>query len=391
MSTNGIAVIGAGMIGAAHAFGYRTQLPRFVEALPGLNLSTVCDGNAELARTLARTYGFQSTSSDWKEVIADTAISVISVCLPNFLHAEVMSAALNAGKNVICEKPLAVRADDARELARKARASKGIAATVFNYRRFPAVAEAHDVISGGEIGDPVHILIQYQAEYAADPLLPHSWRYERSRAGAGALLDVGTHAIDTARFLCGDIVEVAGAVAMTSVKERFLPAGIAVGHNRIELSADRRAVDNDDIASALLRFENGCQGIFSASRVAIGLGNTLSFVVSGTRGTIRFSSERPGQYEIAKTDGSGFSPFVTIPNRPASPYADKLLPVPHDGVSVGYAEAFGFMIHEFLEAVAEGRDMSNGSMLDGLRAAEVLDAIQQSIDTGRAATVTRTF
>jgi predicted dehydrogenase len=371
------------MIGAAHAFGYRNHLPRFANRLPGLRLATVCDANQTLAEAMASTYGFEGVASDWKSILADNSVGIVSVCLPNFLHTEVTAAAIKAGKHVICEKPLAVTSADARALCSAASSANTCSATVFNYRRYPPVAEIRNLIKSGAIGEPIHLLIQYQSEYAADPALPHSWRYERGRAGAGALLDVGTHAIDAARFLCGDIEEVAGAMTAISIKERKLPAGTAVGHNRVELSDESRAVDNDDVVSALLRFSSGCQGVFSASRVAIGMGNTLSFLLSGARGTIRFTSERPGEYQISRFDGSGLPAFSTVPNRPASPYASALLPVPHDGVAVGYAEAFGFMIDEFLTAIAERRPMENGSLLDGLRAAEILDAIQTSADEAR--------
>jgi predicted dehydrogenase len=182
------------------------------ERTPGLRLAVVCDANRGLARATASTYGFEGVAADWKGVIADESIGIVSVCLPNFLHAEVTEAAIKAGKHVICEKPLAVRAADARALYQIAKNASTCSATVFNYRRYPAVTEIHNLIEAGEIGDPVHLLIQYAAEYAADPALPHSWRYQRGRAGAGALLDVGTHAIDAARFLRGNIEEVAGAM-----------------------------------------------------------------------------------------------------------------------------------------------------------------------------------
>jgi predicted dehydrogenase len=140
------------------------------------------------------------------------------------------------------------------------------------------------------------------------------------------------------------------------------------------------------VVSAILRFESGCQGMFSASRVAAGMGNTLLFTVSGTEGTIAFTSERPGEYRISRGGRSGPAHFATVPNRPASPYS-SLLPVPHDGMAVGYAEAFGFMIFEFLECIAEQKPMHNGSLLDGVRAAAVLEAIQTAADTGRAVRV----
>ena len=201
MATNGIAIIGAGMIGAAHAAGYRTYLPRLA-SLSG-RLDTVCDVNADLAAKLAGTWGFARTSSDWRAVLADPEIGIVSVCLPNFLHTEVTQAALKAGKHVLCEKPLALSANEARAHSSLARIGPGKSGTVFNYRRIPAVTDIARALrrrtrqAGAD-------LILYQCDYAADPLLPHTWRYEFDRAGPGALLDVGTHAVDLARFILGD-------------------------------------------------------------------------------------------------------------------------------------------------------------------------------------------
>lgn len=377
------------MIGAAHAFGYRTHLAGFAHRLDGLALSTVADPNKAFAKHLAEKFGFSRTVDDWNEIISDPAIGIVSVALPNFLHVEAVDAALSNGKHVLCEKPLALSAKDARRLYEKAKSTDLHAATVFNYRRIPAVTEIKNMIADGELGDIVNVLVQFQCEYAADPQLPHSWRYERYRAGPGALLDVGAHAIDTVRYLCGEVTEVAGAVSTISVKERFVAAGSTLGHNRVELSSEKRDVDNDDVMSALLCFECGAQGMFSSSRVAIGMGNTLSFEIFGTKATARFSTQSLNQYQIARFDGTGQTPFATVFNRPSSPNVGSMLPVPFDGVAVGYAEVFGFMINDFLAAIAEEQDIASGTLLDGLRAAEILDAIQTSADNRCAVKVDR--
>lgn len=375
--TTGIAIIGAGMIGAAHASGYRTHLPR-----TGLDarLATVCDMSEAQAGALARSWGFEGTATDWRGVIADPEIGIVSVCLPNFLHGEVARAALEAGKHVLCEKPLAITLPDARRTRDAARAASGVSGTVFNYRRIPAVADIRARVAAGELGDPVQITVFYQCDYAADPLLPHSWRYEFERAGPGALLDVGTHAVDLSRFILGDVAEVTGAVSSISIPERFLPAEATVGHGHVALSEKTAKVENDDVTSALLRFANGAQGFVTASRVAVGTGNRVQVEVYGTKGTARFSNETPSHFDLAVMDGSGPAPFQRMLNRPASP-GIGLAAVPHDLVPIGYAESFGFMIHEFLTAIAEGRPFENGSIEDGYRAAQVLDAIH------RAATV----
>jgi predicted dehydrogenase len=383
MTDHGIAIIGAGMIGAAHASGYRSHIPRLLGVCPGLQLQIVCDAREELAKGLAKTYGVPETAADWTTVMSDERIKIVSVCVPNFLHAEVVAAALAARKHVICEKPLALSAAEARRLYLQAEHAGVSAATVFNYRRFPAVTEVKRLIEGGEIGRPVHLAIQYQSDYAADPLLPHSWRYVKALAGPGALLDVGTHAIDVARYLCGDIEKVVGALKTTTISSRGVALAATAGHGHAPLSGEMRAVDNDDVTSALLLFQNGCQGTFSASRVAVGLGNTLSFMVSGTEGTVRFNSAVPGEYHIAKRDGVRPGSFSVVGNRPASPFISEYLPVPHDGVAVGYAEVFGFMIAEFLESIATGKPIKGGTLFDGVQAVNALEAIQLSAEEGR--------
>jgi predicted dehydrogenase len=385
MAGKGIAIIGAGMIGAAHAAGYRTYLPRIARL--SADLDVVCDANAELAGKLARNWGFRRTVADWRAVVEDPEIGIVSVCLPNFLHTEVTQAALTAGKNVLCEKPLALSAREARGTFELAREAPGKSGTVFNYRRIPAIADISARVQAGELGEPIQIVVFYQCDYAADPSLPHSWRYEFERAGPGALLDVGTHAVDLARFIFGDVAEVTGAVPTISIKERFLAAAATTGHGHVAVSDKKAKVDNDDVMSALLRFRNGAQGFLTASRVAVGTGNRIQVEVYGTKGTARFTNETPTHYDLAIMNSAGPASFTRMINRPSSPYVGALAAVPHDLVPVGYAEAFGFMIHEFLTAIAEDRPFDNGTIEDGYRAAVVLDAIQKASTTNKAVKV----
>lgn len=374
MAQQGIAVIGAGMIGGAHAAAYR----QFAHRFGGAVLRSVCDMNPAQARDLAEKYGFQRVTDDWRQVIADPEIHILSVCLPNFLHTEVTLAALAAGKHVLCEKPLALSADQARPVRDAADKAACVSGTVFNYRRIPALAEIRSRMDAGDLGRPVQISVLFQCDYAADPMLPHSWRYEFDRAGPGALLDLGTHAVDMLRFMFGDVAEVVGAVSTISIPARHLPMGAVTGHGHVALSDQTAVVDNDDVMSGLVRFVNGAQGFVSASRVAVGAGNRLAVELHGTKGTARFSTETPSFYELALFAPGQPSNFTRYPNRPSSPAVGALAPVPHDLVSVGYAEVFGYMIHDFLAAIAAGRALENGSIEDGYRAAQVLDAIQRA-------------
>lgn len=382
---SGIAIVGAGMIGAAHASGYRHHIARFTGL--GARLATVCDANEAQAVKLAATYGFDRTAVDWRDVVADPDIGIVSICLPNFLHTEVTRAALRAGKHVLCEKPLALRAAEARETRNLAREAAGVSGTVFNYRRVPAIADIRARVASGDLGAPVQIVVLYQCDYAADPLLPYSWRYQFDHAGPGALLDLGAHAVDLARFIMGDVAEVTGAVSTISIAERFLPAEATVGHGHVALSSEKGKVENDDVTSALLRFASGAQGFVTASRVAVGTGNRVQVEVYGTKGTARFTNEAPSHFDLAIMDGSGPAPFARMLNRPSSPGIGSLAAVPHDLVPIGYAESFGFMIHEFLTAVAENRPFENGSIEDGYRAAQVLEAIHAAATTNASVTI----
>ena len=191
MSAGGIAIIGAGMIGAAHASAYRSLLPRFQQSIPGCSLHTVCDSNPDLAGRLATTYGFAHVARDWRAVLDNPDIGIVSVCLPNFLHVEVTAEALRKGKHVLCEKPLALSASEARPLVDLAAISGSVSGTVFNYRRIPALAEIRARLAAGDLGRPVQIMVGFQCDYAADPELPHSWRYEFDRAGPGTRIERG--------------------------------------------------------------------------------------------------------------------------------------------------------------------------------------------------------
>lgn len=376
MRSSGIAIIGAGMIGAAHASAYRNYLPRFSQRIKNCSLHTICDANKEQAQQLANHYGFRHAATNWHSIMENQEIGIISICLPNFMHVEVTREALLNKCHVLCEKPLALTAAEAEPLVALAKTSNSASGTVFNYRRIPPISEIKQRIDSGDIGDIVQFMVNFQCDYASDPNLPHSWRYEFAKAGPGALLDIGTHAIDMARFLCGEVSEVVGAVSTISIKQRFLASGVTTGHELSALSTESRFVDNDDIMSALLRFKNGAQGFLSASRVAIGMGNVLTVKIYGNKGSIEFDLLKPNCYQIALFNKGERSAFQTCYNRPSSPYIAGNLPVPHDGVAVGYGEVFGFMIEEFLQSIANNTPFNNGSIDDGYQAARILDAIQ---------------
>jgi predicted dehydrogenase len=367
----GVAVIGAGMIGAAHAQGYRLQstFPRGV----AVSLIKVVDEDPAAAASLAQRFSFAEHGTRWQDLLDDDRIDVVSVAVPNQLHFPLARALLMAGKHVLCEKPLANTAREAFELHRLASAGEPVAGIMHNYRRIPAVSDVRGMAERGELGEILHFHGHYLADYACDPLSPRSWRYERRYAGAGALADLGTHLIDLAHALCGEIDVVQSATARTVVGERRL----------LSLAADgdaTGAVDNDDVATLAVTFASGATGDLLASRVAVGFGNGLGFTLLGRDGTVRFDYDRAMGAEVARrSDADGG--FARLPARAGNAYVANLT-VPVRGVGFGYAEVFSMQVHHFLTAVAHGTPLADGGFADGYRVALVVEAAEAAAASG---------
>jgi len=375
----GVAVIGGGMIGGAHAFAYMAQHTILPTLDRPVRLVKAVDSDLNAAETLARRFGFEGAGTDWKEILTDSRIGVVSIALPNFLHYEVAKALLQAGKHVLCEKPLATSPADAWDLVRVAERTGRVAATSFNYRRIPAVAEARRQVTANAFGNPIALNCYYHADYCSDPAHPFSWRYEKSLAGAGALADLGVHAIDMMRCLCGDIRRIRGASLVTAIDRRRLPATVVKGHAKPALLDEDRPVDTDDVAHALLEFENGCMGNLSVSRVAVGSRNQLGFALNGLTGSVWFDFDRPSELNTAYLGREGVTRQIAPPH---FPYVAEGQIVVAAGVPTGYVEYFTFMVREFLDAIQTGKPFANGSFRDGYEAALVIMGIQRAAEMG---------
>ena len=380
----GVAVIGGGMIGGAHAFAYMAQHTILPILDRRVRLVKAVDSDINAAETLAHRFGFEDAGTDWKEILTDARIGVVSIALPNFLHYEVAKALLQAGKHVLCEKPLAISPADAWDLVRVAERTGRVAATSFNYRRIPAVAEARRQVSANSFGTPIALNCYYHADYCSDPTHPFSWRYEKRLAGAGALGDLGVHAIDMMRCMCGNVRCIRGASLVTAINRRRLPAAVIKGHAKPALLDEDRVVDTDDVAQALLEFENGCIGNLSVSRIAVGSKNQLGFALNGLTGSVWFDFDRPSELNTAYLGREGVTRQMAPPH---FPYAAEGQIVVAAGVPTGYVEFFTFMVREFLDAIQEGKPFANGSFRDGYEAALVIMGIQRAAATGLAVNI----
>ena len=368
-----VALIGAGAAGQAHAFGWRN-----VSMAAGLDhvdvdLAVVVDPNVDLAQKTANRYGYRTASADLQAVLDDPSIDAVSVALPNSAHAEVLPAVLASGKHVLTEKPIGRSATEAAPLAAAAEQSSAITGVGFSFRRLPGLAAVHDLVADGAIGDVQSFTAWYNADYGSSPDAPFGWRYAKDTAGAGALIDIGTHAIDTVQHVVGPIRRVVSSTLQTVITRRPIPG-----------STDFGTVDTDDIALLTVELENGAIGQIHASRVAVGIPNSLGLQVHGSAGHARFDSIAAGEFHVHLDDGSA---ALAGPRRvfagPAHPYFSDVAAMPGGGVGTGYAEAFVAEIQHFVRCILADQPMDT-SFASALRVMRVVDAAIEAADTQSA-------
>jgi len=375
----GVAVIGAGMAGRAHAHGYRSAGTVFGLGLPEVRLVSVADPDEDLARDAAARYGFERADASWQAVAGNGDVDVVSVVVANFLHRDIVTALAAAGKHVLCAKPLAATIADARAMIDAVERAGVIARVGFTFRRSPAISALRDQIASGRLGRPVHFSGHYWSDYGCDPRAPMSWRY-RGGPGSGALTDLGSHLTDVAEFLFGPVESVRGATLATVVAERPVPLGHVVGHAHAAIGEDREPVENDDWASFSLSFASGATGDLSVSRIAFGHPDTLKFEAFCEEGAVAFDVTRPGEFEIATTGlpeaSRGFRRVIVGTAHPgiAGGMAGAAA-----GVASGNHDSFVYQARAFLDEVA-GRDELPrcASFAEGLHNLEVLDAVARS-------------
>ncbi|HEX6941144.1 MAG TPA: Gfo/Idh/MocA family oxidoreductase [Longimicrobiales bacterium] len=365
-----IALIGTAFMGRAHSNAWR-QVSAFFSPRVAPRLKVLCGRSREPREALARRFGWEETAADWRDVVARPDVDIVDICTPGDTHAEIAIAAAEAGKVVFCEKPLANTVAEAEAMLDAVRRAGVLHMVCHNYRRAPAVALAKRLIDEGRLGTIRHWRGVYLQDWIVDPEFPLVWRLQKERAGSGALGDIASHSIDLARYLVGEITEVAGALE-TFVKERPLP----------EDPARRGPVTVDDAAIALVRFANGALGTIEATRMAPGRKNHNRFEVNGSRGSLAFDLERMNELELyLEDDDAGARGFRTIQvTEPgAHPYIDAWWPPGH---IIGYEHTFTHTVYALLEAIADGRT-PEPSFEDGLRNQRVLAAIEQAAETRR--------
>ena len=383
--TIGVAVIGAGMAGKSHAAAYRVAPTLYESTLPDLRYVAIGDINAELGAATAKRYGYERAVTDWREIAADPSIDVVSVVIANSLHLEVVEGLLEAGKHVLCEKPLSDTLESAREMARLAREAGTVARIGLTYRRQPGLAAIKNWIEDGTLGRVLHFSGRYWCDYACSPQGPMSWRYS-GPMGSGALADVGSHLTYLSEFLCGEMRAVSGGSFATAITERPLPLGAIVGHGLAAVSDTYEPVTNEDYASYTAQFADSI-GTLEVSRVAAGYPNALDIEIFCENGAASFHQDTPSQIRLFLNDDEpGNNGYRTVNLGSDHPYLAGGLPMDVSGVGFGQNEGFTFQARAFLEEVAgidEAESLPrNASFDEGVHNMEILAAVAESAAHG---------
>jgi predicted dehydrogenase len=372
-----VALVGHGFMGAAHSQGWRVA-PRFHDLPARPEMTLLVGRNASGVEASARKWGWDQTATDWRTAIERDDIDVIDIVTPGGSHAEIAIAALEAGKHVLCEKPLANTLEEAEAMAAAAdRAGKGVVAMVgFTYRRVPAAAFARDLVRSGAIGEVRQVRSAYLQDWLVDAEAPLTWRLQKEHAGSGALGDLGAHAVDLAQFITGQRITGVSGILTTFVRERPL-FGEASGQAGT-VAVERGNVSVDDLALFSGRFDGGAVGSFEATRMSTGRKNALRIEVAGSTGAISFDLENMnslGFYDAtAPATRQGFTNIMVT--EPAHPYLSDWWPAGH---ALGYEHGFTHQAKDFIEAIAEGRQ-PEPSFADGLQVQKVLNGVERSAE-----------
>ena len=378
--TLGVGMVGYAFMGAAHSQAWRTA-PRFFD-LPRTPVMRVLGGrDASAVKTAADRLGWQDAVTSWQELVARDDVDLVDVCTPGHTHAEIAVAALEAGKHVLCEKPLAntIAEAEAMVAAAESAAARGVRSMVgYTYRRVPAVQLARQLVADGRIGTVRHVRVQYLQDWLADPQAPLSWRLDKQAAGSGALGDIGSHAVDLAQFITGERLTGVSAVLETFVHERPVAAAFAGLHGTGGTGTGPVTVD--DAAVFLARLSGGGLGVFEATRFATGRKNAIRLEVNGERGSLSFDFEDMNvlHFYDATEDAAvaGFRRIVVT--EPQHAYVAHWWPAGH---GLGYEHAFTHQAVDLVEGIASGTHPAP-TFADGLVVQRVLDAVERSAASG---------
>lgn len=378
-----VALIGYKFMGKAHSHAWRT-VSRFFDLGAQPVMKVVCGRDAKAVAEFAERWGWESSSADWKEVVARQDVDLVDIGTPGDTHAAIAIAAASAGKHVFCEKPLANSLAEAKDMLAAVRKAKVKHMVNFNYRRCPAVTLAKQMIEAGELGEIRHWRGTYLQDWLVDPAFPMNWRMRKEVAGSGAHGDLGAHSIDLARYLVGEIGEVVG-LQKTFITER--PAEGASSGLTATAGKGKEKVTVDDCSLFLAKFTGGAVGTFEATRMAPGRKNFNRFEINGSKGSLVWCFEDLNYLDYYSTTDAGTEQGFRriIATEGSHPYTGSWWPPGH---MLGYDHAFTNATRDLVEDIANDRPCQP-DFRDGAQCVAVLDAVTKSVASNGWAQVER--
>jgi len=374
-----VALIGYGFMGKAHSHSYSTVANIFPDC-PRPRMKVICGRDRTGAEVMARRFGWESVETSWEKVLERKDVHAVDLSVPGHLHHTIAVAAAQAGKHILCEKPLANTAAEAKEMLEAVERAKVVHGIVFNYRCVPAIMLARQLIEEGRLGKIYHFRARYLQDWIVDPKFPRVWRLDKSQAGSGALGDLGAHIVDLCRFLVGEVVEVT-ALLHTFIKERPLPEADQGAWGSVS-GEGLGPVTVDDTALFLGRMACGAVANFEVTRLALGRKNYNAFEINGSRGSLVFNLERMNELEFYSQDDTpdarGFR-NIMVTEGAHHAFISGWWPPGH---TIGYEHTHTHVIYEFLKAIAAGKSPVP-NFEDGYRCNLVLDAVERSSASGK--------
>ncbi|MBK1786271.1 Gfo/Idh/MocA family oxidoreductase [Prauserella sp. ASG 168] len=359
-------MIGHSFMGAVHSQAWR-NVHRFFDVPLTPRMVVLGGRDEQRAKVAADRFGWDSVATDWRAIIERDDVDLVDICTPGDTHAEIAIAALEAGKHVLCEKPLANTVAEAQRMAEAAARAdaKGVRSMVaFNYRRVPALALARKLVAEGRLGQLRHVRAVYLQDWLSDETSPMTWRLRKEQAGSGSLGDIGAHIVDATQFVTGEVIT--GVAGLTETFVRSRP-----GENGASES-----VTVDDCAVFHGRLSSGAIATFEATRYALGRKNAMRIEVNGSRGSLAFDFESMNELWFYDGDESGETAGFRriVATEPDHPYVGAWWPPGH---GLGYEHTFTHEIADLLRAIGSGQS-PEPSFADGLRVQQVLEAVEDS-------------
>lgn len=378
----GVGLISVGWMGQLHSRAYANLRYAYADLGIRPRLVHAADTAEARAREAVDVLGYEQASSDYRDVLANPDVDVVSICAPNFLHAEIAAAAAAAGKHFWVEKPVGRGEDETREVA-EAAAAAGVVSTIgFNYRHAPAIEHLKRMIADGELGRITNVRGHMFADYSSDPRGALSWRFVRALAGSGVLGDLMGHLVDLVQYALGPIAEVSALTKTVYAERPELPMGTGTHFAVIE-DGEMKPVENEDYAAMLVRLSgdavaSDAVGTLEASRVAVGPRASYGIEVYGTNGSAHWDFERLNELYVTTGTGDGLQGYTRVMAAPGMGDFGRFQP--GAGTSMGYDDLKVIEAKKFLEAVA-GRAADNSNIQDALSASQVVAAAERSAET----------